>query len=63
MVWATKPDGYQTLYNQRWYDFIDLTYEETEDKGWSLVLHPDDYDCDWEIWQHSLDSVNPYEIA
>ncbi|PKD19989.1 hypothetical protein APR41_15025 [Salegentibacter salinarum] len=62
MVWATKPDGYHDFYNQRWYDFTGLTYEETKDKGWSLVLHPDDYDRAWKIWQHSLDTGNPYEI-
>lgn|GEM_PF-4169484 len=58
MVWATKPDGYHDFYNQRWYDFTGLTYEETKDKGWSLVLHPDDYDRAWEVWRHSLDTVS-----
>ncbi len=62
MVWATRPDGYHDFYNQRWYDFTGLTYEETKDKGWSLVLHPDDYKRSWEIWQNSLDTGNPYEI-
>src|SRR5690606_8426705 len=62
MVWATQPDGYHDFYNQRWYDFTGLSYEETKDKGWSLVLHPDDYDRSWEVWQNSLETGDLYEI-
>lgn len=62
MVWATQPDGYHDFFNQRWYDFTGLTYEDTKDKGWSLVLHPDDYERSWEVWKHSLDTGEPYEI-
>ena len=62
MVWATQPDGYHDFYNQRWYDYTGLTYEETKDKGWSLVLHPDDYERSWEVWKKSLDTGALYEI-
>lgn len=62
MVWATQPDGYHDFYNQRWYEFTGLSYEETKDKGWSLVLHPDDYERAWKVWQNSLDTGAPYEI-
>ena len=62
MVWATKPDGYHDFYNQRWYDYTGLSYEETKDKGWSLVLHPDDFDRSWKVWQNSLNTGALYEI-
>lgn len=62
MVWATQPDGYHDFYNQRWYDFTGLNYEETKNKGWSLVLHPNDYERSWKVWKHSLDTGDPYEI-
>lgn len=62
MVWATKPDGYHDFFNQRWYEFTGLTYEETKDKGWSLVLHPDDLEKALKVWQYSLDTGAPYEI-
>lgn len=62
MVWATQPDGYHDFFNQRWYDFTGLSYEETKDKGWSLVLHPDDTERSWEVWKHSLDTGDPYVI-
>ncbi|GAA4458354.1 hypothetical protein GCM10023189_30460 [Nibrella saemangeumensis] len=62
MVWATQPDGYHDFYNKRWYDFTGLTYEETKDKGWSLVLHPDDSERAWQVWKHSLDTGALYQI-
>lgn len=62
MVWATKAEGYHDFYNQRWYEFTGLSYETTKDKGWSLVLHPDDYERAWKVWQHSLDTGSLYEI-
>lgn len=61
MVWATRPDGYHDFYNKGWYDFTGLGFESTRDKGWSLILHPEDYERTWEIWKHSLDTGEPYE--
>ncbi|HEX8315634.1 MAG TPA: PAS domain-containing protein, partial [Flavisolibacter sp.] len=62
MVWSTKPDGNHDFYNKGWFDYTGLTYEETKDKGWSLVLHPDDYGRAWKLWKDSLDTGKPYEI-
>lgn len=62
MVWATQPQGYHDFFNLRWYEYTGLSYEETKDKGWSLVLHPEDYERTWKIWQNSLDTGITYEI-
>lgn len=62
MVWATQPDGYHDFFNKRWYDFTGLDYEQTKDKGWSLVLHPDDYARTWKVWDYSLKTGKVYEI-
>lgn len=62
MVWATQPDGYHDFYNKRWYDYTGLNYEQTKDKGWSLVLHPDDYERTWKVWEQSLRTGRTYEI-
>ena len=62
MVWSTRPDGYHDFYNKGWYDFTGLSYEETKDKGWALVLHPDDYGRAWKLWNESLESGKPYEV-
>lgn len=62
MVWATQPDGYHDFYNKRWYDYTGLDYEQTKDKGWSLVLHPDDYERTWKAWEVSLRTGKLYDI-
>jgi two-component system, chemotaxis family, CheB/CheR fusion protein len=62
LVWATQPDGYYDFFNRQWYDYTGLSYDDTKDKGWSLVLHPDDFDRAWKIWSHSLNTGEPYEI-
>lgn len=62
MVWATRPDGYHDFYNKQWYDYTGLNFEQTKDKGWSLVLHPDDYERTWKVWQHSLQTGEIYQV-
>lgn len=62
MVWATQPDGYHDFYNKRWYDYTGLTFEQTKNKGWSLVLHPDDYSRAWAVWEESLKTGKTYEV-
>lgn len=61
MVWATQPDGYHDFYNKQWYDYTGLDYEQTKDKGWSLVLHEEDYARTWKVWEYSLKTGKPYE--
>ncbi len=61
MVWATQPDGYHDFFNKRWYDFTGLDFEQTKDKGWSLVLHPDDYTRTWKEWDASLRTGKNYD--
>lgn len=62
MVWSTKANGYHDFFNKRWYDYTGLTYEQTKDKGWSLVLHPDDMERTWAVWEHCLRTGETYEI-
>ncbi len=62
LVWTTRADGYHEFYNDKWYEYTGLTHEESENKGWSTVLHPDDYDRAWQVWSRSLQTGEPYEI-
>src|SRR5690606_2506371 len=36
--------------------------DDSMDKGWSLVVHPEDYDRSWTAWKHSLETGEPYQI-
>ncbi|MFL5748936.1 MAG: PAS domain S-box protein [Niastella sp.] len=42
MLWITRPDGYCTYVNQKWYDYTGQPPEKTLGDGWLSVVHPDD---------------------
>ncbi len=62
LIWVTKPDGNHLYYNQRWYAYTGLDYEQSRDQGWRLVLHAEDYHRTLSVWQHALHSGEPYQI-
>jgi PAS domain S-box-containing protein len=62
IVWSTRADGYHDYYNSRWYEFTGLTPERSMGEGWNPTLHPDDRERARQVWQHSLDTGEPYEI-
>ena len=62
MVWSTLPDGYHDYYNARWYEFTGTPPGSTDGEGWNDVFHPDDQARAWEVWGHSLESGEPYQI-
>jgi PAS domain S-box-containing protein len=62
LVWRTKSNGDHDYFNQRWYDYTGLSYEDTKDRGWLLVLHPDDYERTLQVWNHCLATGAEYEI-
>lgn len=62
LVWRTQPNGDHEYFNRQWYEYTGLSYEETKDRGWSLVLHPDDYERTLAVWQHSLLTGKMYDI-
>ncbi len=62
LIWVTGPDGNHIYYNQRWYEYTGLDYEQSRNQGWSLVLHPEDYQRTLEVWRYSLMTGEPYQI-
>jgi len=41
MVWIAHCDGKRTWFNDRWYEYTGLPFEEMRDHGWHRVHHPD----------------------
>jgi PAS domain S-box-containing protein len=62
IVWATDQDGDHDFFNKRWYEFTGLTYLESKNKAWSMVLHPEDRERTLEVWNHSLQTGELYEM-
>lgn len=62
LIWVTKADGHHEYYNQAWYDYTGTKPGDTDGDGWNRMLHPDDQEKAWKVWQHSLKSGEPYSI-
>jgi PAS domain S-box-containing protein len=42
MIWITRPDGYCTYVNQKWYNYTGQPPEKTLGHEWMHVVHPED---------------------
>ena len=62
IVFTTKPDGGLDYYNRRWYDYTGLTFEQTKEWGWQLVVHPDDLQNCMKLWTRALEICEPMEV-
>jgi len=62
IVWTARPDGYLDYYNQRWFDYTGMTFEQTEGWGWESVLHPDDLQKCLDAWSEAVETGEKYKI-
>ena len=62
IVWATRPDGWNIYFNQKWVDYTGLTLEESHGHGWNTPFHPDDQQRAWEAWQRAVQHNEPYSL-
>ena len=42
IAWTSPPGGEVDFYNQRWFEYTGLNYEQSKASGWKSVVHPDD---------------------
>lgn len=63
LVWFTDPTGSHTYFNQRWTDYTGYTLEDSVGPDmWNNLLHPDDRQRARQVWGHSLETGEFYEI-
>ncbi|MDL2337479.1 MAG: PAS domain S-box protein [Pseudomonadota bacterium] len=62
IVWATRPDGWNIYFNQRWVDYTGLTLEESHGDGWNTPFHPDDRQRAWDAWQGATQRNETYSL-
>lgn len=62
IVYATRTDGYVDYYNQQWYDYTGLNFDQSKGDGWKATLHPDDRERTNELWTRSIQQGKPYDI-
>jgi len=62
IVWATRPDGWNIYFNQKWVDYTGLTMEESYGHGWNTPFHPDDKQRAWDAWQRATQHNEQYSL-
>ena len=60
IVWATRPDGWNVYFNQKWVDYTGMTLDESYGHGWNTPFHPDDKQRAWDAWQRATQHNEPY---
>jgi PAS domain S-box-containing protein len=61
IVWTALSDGQLDYYNQRWFDYTGTTLDETQGRGWEMLLHPDDFPKSNEKWREALRTGETFE--
>ncbi len=62
MTWTNLPNGDINYFNERWYEYTGLSYEETKGWGWRSVIHPDDIEETIARYVNSLQTGEVFEI-
>jgi PAS domain S-box-containing protein len=62
IAWTSTIEGEVDFYNKRWYDYTGLTFEETKQRGWKEVIHPDDLQHNLDTYAEILQSNEPGEF-
>ena len=54
ICFETRPDGWVHYFNQRWFDYSGLSFEESEGRGWTSRIHADDVQTTVDAWTRSV---------
>lgn len=61
LTWTNLPGGDMNFYNERWYNYTGLTFEESKGWGWRDAIHPDDIEQFMAKYMDSLQSGKIFE--
>jgi PAS domain S-box-containing protein len=62
IVWATRADGWNIFFNDKWVKYTGLTLEESYGHGWNIPFHPDDKQRSWDAWQQATKHGATYSL-
>ncbi len=54
VIWTNDAAGEAIYFNQRWYEYSGLDYEQSAGLGWQAIVHPDDAPASVGRWQRAL---------
>lgn len=59
-IFTAKANGEVDYFNQQWMDYTGLTFDQIKEWDWTQFVHPDDVEENVRIWQHSIDTGEPF---
>ncbi|MBI3804678.1 MAG: response regulator [Nitrospirae bacterium] len=62
IVWIAAPNGVIDFFNQPWFNYTGLTFEESEGWGWKKLIHPEDLQPALDGWSEAIRLEKDYEI-
>jgi PAS domain S-box-containing protein len=61
LVWVARADGFAEYFNQRWFDYTGLAFQESVGFRWCAPLYPDDKGTAESSWKRAVDAGEPWE--
>ena len=61
-VWISDADGRQDYFNSQWAEFTGLDPATADPAAWKDLVHPDDKERVFTVWNHSLETGEALEI-
>ncbi len=61
-VWTADAAGNVDYFNQHWLDYTGLSFEDLRDWGWKRIIHPDDWEANQRLWQHSIQTGVDFQL-
>ena len=62
MVWTAASDGTKNFFNQYFYNYTGLSFEELKSDGMMNIIFPQDLKIDLELWHHSLKTGEDFKM-
>ncbi len=54
LIWGNSGEGVANYFNQRWYEYSGLTFDQSYNFGWVAIVHPDDAPRSVPTWEAAL---------
>jgi len=62
MTWTCMPDGRVNFFNERWYNYTGIGFEQSMGWGWREAIHPDDLEIFMEKYREALQTGRTFEV-
>lgn len=62
ILWIAGPEGRIDFFNQQWFSFTGLTFEQSEGWGWKSAIHPEDLPIYLDRWEKTRKDAASFEI-